>query len=293
MEVLREMRVNAADGPAQAGETYRSLCRLPVFRPVALKLLKTLAIGEPEVREVTRLLESDPGLSTEVMTLANSALYGGKVPVRTIARAVTVLGLERMQSIALTVAMQSFTRSLEDTEACRRAWRHSLACAFAAEELAPAYGESREAGYMAGLMHDLGRFGLMATYPCLTDGSLAPEYEDEARVLEEEERLFGMDHGQAGACLTRIWGLPDEFQAVAGGHHAPDAAGENPTVGLVRAACLIADALGYEAIHKTAKPELDAILQELPEKAAAAVREIDLPAAVSARFQTLGDSLEP
>lgn len=290
---MREMEANAAAGAVLSGETYRSLCRLPVFRPVALKLLKTLAIGEPEVREVTRLLESDPGLSTEVMTLANSALYGGSVPVRTIARAVTVLGLERMQSIALTVAMQSFTRSLQDTEGCRRAWRHSLGCAFAAEELAPAYGESRETGYMAGLMHDLGRFGLMAAYPCLTASSFAPEYEDEAHVLDEERRLFGMDHGQAGACLTQVWGLPVEFQAVAGRHHEAAAAGETNTVGLVRAGCLAADALGYEAVHKTAAPAMEAIAAELPEKVAAAARGLDLAAAVAARFQILGNSLEP
>lgn len=276
-----------------SGETYRSLCKLPVFRPVALKLLKILAIGEPEVRDVTRLLESDPGLSAEVMTLANSAIYAGTVPVRTIARAVTVLGLERMQSIALTVAMQSFARSLQDTEECRMAWRHSLGCAFAAEELAPAFGESRETGYMAGLMHDVGRFGLMAAYPCLTSGSYAPEYENEVHVLDEERRLFGMDHAQAGACLTQVWGLPEEFHVVAGRHHERDVAGQASTVALVRAACRAADALGYEAVRKSALPSLDEIIAELPPKVAAAARGLDIAAAASERFQSLGNSLEP
>lgn len=276
-----------------SGETYRSLCRLPVFRPVALKLLKTLAIGEPEVRDVTRLLESDPGLSAEVMTLANSALYGPSAPVRTIDRAVMVLGLDRMQSIALTVAMQSFTRNLEDSEETRNSWRHSLGCAFAAEALAPAYGESPDSGYMAGLMHDLGRFGLMAAYPCLTASSSAPVYEDGAHVLEEERRLFGMDHAQAGACLTQVWGLPREFQTVAGRHHEEDAAAEVSTAGLVRAACLIADTLGYEAVRKTTTPALDEILASLPDAVAAAARSLDFAKAVSGRFDDLGNSLEP
>lgn len=279
--------------PALSGETYRSLCRLPVFRPVALKLLKTLAIGEPEVREVTRLLESDPGLSAEVMTLANSAVYGSATPVRTIARAVTALGLERMQSIALTVAMQSFTRSLEDTMESRCAWRHSLGCAFAAEELAAAWGESREAGYMAGLMHDLGRFGLMAAYPCLSATAFAPVYDNGAQVLEEERRLFGMDHAQAGACLTQVWGLPGEFQVVAGRHHDADAARDSGGASLVWAACLAADALGYEAVRKTAVPALDVILSALPASIAGRARAIDLTRALSERFEALGTSLEP
>jgi HD-like signal output (HDOD) protein len=290
---MTEQAAVATIGPEASAETYRSLCRLPVFRPVALKLLKTLALGEPDVREVTRLLEADPGLSAEVMTLANSALYGSKTPVRTIARAVTVLGLERMQSIALTVAMQSFTRALGDNEESRSTWRHSLGCAFAAEELAGAYGASREAGYMAGLMHDLGRFGLMAAYPCLAAGSFSAAYENSAHVLAVERQLFGMDHAEAGACLTQVWGLPAEFQTVAGRHHDDAAAADTGVAGLVRAACMTADAVGYEAVRKVAAPGVDEIVAGLPERVAAAVARLDLPGAVSRRFESLGASLEP
>jgi len=281
--------------PSGGTETYRSLCKLPVFRPVALKLLKTLAVGDPEVREITALLAADPGLSAEVMTMANSAMFGCTVPIRTIGRAVPVLGLERMKGIALTVAMQSFTRQLQDSEESRSAWRHSLAVAFVAEELAKPYAHTPEAGYTAGLMHDLGRFGLMAAYPCVSARAFSPVYDSGAQVLEEEQRLFGMDHCQAGACLMQVWGLPEEFQAITGRHHDEAAAGEVSTVGLVRAACLAADALGYEAVHKSALPALEEIaagLSECPARVLAA-DGAGLRERVEERFASLDSTLRP
>lgn len=281
---------------ANAGQTYESLCKLPVFRPVALKLLKTLACEDPEVRQITRLLTADPGLSAEVMTLANSALYGSTNTIRTIERAVLVVGMERMKSLALTVALQAFLRAVPESEATRAAWRHSMACAFAAEELGAAYGQPREAAYMAGLMHDLGRFGLLAAYPGRGEGAPVPVlYENGAAVLEEERRQFGMDHAQAGACLVQAWGLPEDFRAVAGHHHDEDAAAETTAVGLVRTACLVADALGYEGLGKAAVPDCAAIAGALPPRLSSALRQAEcgLRERVDERFRQLDGALEP
>ena len=142
-------------------------------------------------------------------------------------------------------------------------------------------------------MHDLGRFGLMAAYPTLSASALAPVYENAAQALEEERRLFGMDHAQAGACLTQVWGLPVEFQEVSGRHHDAEAAGDSGSVAVVWAACQAADALGYEGVRKTAGPALEEILSALPTPVAARARGVDLARTVAERFQALGSSLEP
>ena len=284
---------DTASPEAKAGQTYQSLCKLPVFRPVALKLLKTLAGEEAEVREITALLAVDPSLSAEIMTLANSALYGLRNPVRTVGRAVTVLGMERMKSAALTVAMQSFTRRVPETDQSRDVWRHSLACAFVAEELAEAYGQSRDAGYMAGLMHDVGRFGLMAAFPASTTETWALVHASGAEVLEKERRQFGMDHAEAGACLSRVWGLPEEFRAVAARHHDDGAAEETTAVGLARAACLAADALGFEAARKSGVPPLEEVAAGLPGPIAGRLRRLSgkLRELVDERFRSVDSTL--
>ena len=51
------------------------------------------------------------------------------------------------------------------TPAVRRCWRHSIACGLIARELAPAYGVSKEKAYTVGMLHDVGRLGMLASYP--------------------------------------------------------------------------------------------------------------------------------
>src|SRR5262245_32438294 len=131
------------------------LCRLPQFRPVALKLLKLVSNDDVEFGAVANLLSSDPAFSAEVLALANSPLYANSCPTTSLTRAIVVLGLERTRSLTLTVAMQAFVANVQMTPELQRSWRHSVACALAAEELAPLYGLSTDHCYTAGLMHDL------------------------------------------------------------------------------------------------------------------------------------------
>jgi HD-like signal output (HDOD) protein len=171
-----------------------------------------------------------------------------------------------------------------------------MACAFAAEELGAAYGQPREAAYKAGLMHDLGRFGLMAAYAGRGEQPAVPVlYENGAAALEEERRQFGMDHAQAGACLVQAWGLPEDFRAVAGHHHDEDAAAETTAVGLVRTACLVADAMGYEGVPKSCVPACDEIADALPPRLSSALREAEcgLRERLEERFRQLDGALEP
>src|SRR5579872_2048305 len=77
------------------------LCRLPQFRPVALKLLKLVSDENVEFADVAGLLSSDPAFSAEILALANSPLYCSRVPATSLTRAIVVLGLERTRALTL------------------------------------------------------------------------------------------------------------------------------------------------------------------------------------------------
>jgi putative nucleotidyltransferase with HDIG domain len=240
------------------------LCKLPQFRPVALKLLKLVSGEEVDFKVVANLLSSDPAFSAEILALANSSLYAASCPTTSLTRAILILGLERTRSLTLTVAMQAFVGNVHITPELQSSWRHSVACALAAEELAPLYKLQSDHGYTAGLMHDLGRLGLMKAYPGKYATVLRNSFASVADVLEAERQTFKMDHCQAGAWLTRSWGFPAEFQAIAEHHHIPRFGAEQGLVGLTAAACTLSDALGFPSIPFDFAGDIQSVIEALP-----------------------------
>jgi len=171
-----------------------------------------------------------------------------------------VLGLERTRSLALTVAMQAFVGNIQTTAELQNSWRHSMACALIAERLAPVYTISRDHGYTTGLMHDVGRLGLLKAFPQPYAEILAGTYDTAAHVLEVERHWFQADHCQSGLWLTRSWGLPEEFQAVTANHHTCGYGLEHGVVGLTGLACRLADALGFPSVNYRAAVSIEELL---------------------------------
>jgi putative nucleotidyltransferase with HDIG domain len=240
------------------------LCQLPVFRPVALKMLNLLANEEAEVRGIAGLLRSDPALSAEVLAVANSSFYGPAQHIDNLARAILVLGFERTRSLTLTVALRSFTRHAANAKVMQACWHHSLAAALLAEELAPLYEVAKDRAYTAALIHDVGRLGLLRAYGERYAPVFATPHNTVADCLECERQLFEMDHCQAGLLLTQRWGFPSEYSQVAACHHDEMPAAKQDLVSLTHTACRLADALGFPSAAIAQAPSAAALVSQLP-----------------------------
>jgi len=245
-------------------QARNGLCQLPVFGPVALKMLRLLADEDAEVRGMASLLKSDPALSSEVLAVANSSFYGSAHHIDNLARAIIVLGFERTRSLTLTVALRSFTRNAANAKVMQACWQHSLATALLAEELAPQFEIARDQAYTAALIHDVGRLGLLRAYGDRYAPLFAREHNTVAACLESERCLFEMDHCQAGLWLTQRWGFPSEYSRVAGCHHGAMPATKQDLVSLTQTACLLADALGFPSVTIAEAPSAAAVVTQLP-----------------------------
>jgi len=241
-----------------------ALCRLPVFRAVALKMLNLLGNEQAEVQTLASLLRSDPGLSAQVLSAANSPLYGNSQHIDNLSRAILVLGFDRTKALTLTLALKSFLKKPSNPKAMESCWQHSLASALVAEELAPLYEIDKDQAYTAALIHDVGRLGLMLAYGEHYTPVLEAPHDSAAACLESERNLFEMDHCQAGLWLTQRWGFPPAYSRVAGCHHDELPAAPQDLASLAHAACLLADALGFQAVAWSEPPSAERILAQLP-----------------------------
>ncbi len=243
------------------------LCRIPVFRPVALKLLRLLDGGDNCVLEIAELLNSDPALSAEVLTRANSAAYASAHRINTIARAIVMLGTERTKALATKAALDGMRRSIGNHPVIERCWVHSRATAVIAEWLAPFYRIHPDRAYTAGLMHDIGRLGLLALncgqYATLLDSTAGTNEE----FLAAEQMVFRVDHCTAGLWLMKTWGLLEEFGAACSQHHTGKQTVLEPVADLVRLACALAQATGHKAAPLVEIGTMESLLEEIPDLA--------------------------
>jgi HD-like signal output (HDOD) protein len=104
--------------------------------------------------------------------------------------------------------------------------------------------------YTVGLLHDLGRLGLLLSGGPRYAELLAAEVAGVSEAIEQETALCGMNHCDAGALLALTWGFPEILQVAMVEHHGNRAVSSGSPVGLVQIACRMADWLGFAEMKR-------------------------------------------
>ncbi len=242
------------------------LTEVSAFPAVAVKALQAISRERGPLNELSELIASDAAISGGILRMANSALFSVRIEVRSVLQAIHMLGLERIKGVVVTIAMKTYLDGTLEIPALRACWRHSLACAVISEEFAKVGMMEGDVAYTAGLMHDVGRLALIATYPREYANFLARAENEPCDTLERERALFGVDHCQAGRLLVSRWSLPKMFLEVTSRHHEASAAGESSILSTVRRSCKMADTLGFSVVQSCRTRSYEEILQDLPER---------------------------
>lgn len=249
-----------------------ALTGIPAFPPIALRLLRLISSEDVALGEVIELLRADAAFSAEILRRANSSLFGARQQIHSLQHALVVLGLRRLRSLTMTVASGMYMKSALRIEELRGCWRHTVASALLTEHLARLCSIHEDVAYTAGLLHDVGRLGLLVAHPqeyaamLRSAAKKAPE-DQEFDLLDYEKETFGMDHCAAGNLLAEEWALPEEFRVITGRHHDPPSGLGIDLLGLVYHGCQMADTLGFYVIPPCRPRTLEEILDALPEAA--------------------------
>ena len=242
----------------------RDLAEVPAFPPVTMKLLRALSEEPVDLRELADLVSADPGLSALVMSYANSALFGGDREVSSVLEALVRLGTDSTREVIVTLATKVCFRTAGEVEEIARCWRHTLATAIIADEIARAAGRFQSQAYTAALLHDLGRLVLAAAYRDQYVKLIQKSAQKCMDLLDHETALFGVNHTTAGCWLVQEWQLPEELRIIAGRHHDAPENLDLTLLLIVHVACLLADAIGYDVCPAPLPISFEEAVQRLP-----------------------------
>lgn len=199
--------------------------KVPSPPQLLLRLMQMVDDDRATMTELASLVEQDAGLSSRVLSVANSpALRRGR-ELNSLEACLIALGTRLVRSIATCLSIQSlFERNSANASPDLSVfWAHSLVVAELARNLAGSvnYPHPEEA-YLAGLLHDVGELILLSALG-EPYAELLANTADEAYLQFEEMARFGVHHGEIGTWLTDKWQLDSTFaDGILFHHAAPD-----------------------------------------------------------------------
>lgn len=236
------MSIRTENPEELAKKVQARLQESPEIRPfpaAVSRLLSACKDIDASARTFEPIIESDPALSIQVLRIANSPLFG--LPkVNSIAHAVALLGLNKLRTLAMSIAGASMFSEGRVAKVQRQwIWNHSVGCAIVARLLAEHNSTvTSEDAFLGGIFHDVGKLFFFDVVP--DEYSALADSTTGAALVEEEKSLFGTSHEEIGLKSAHSWQLSKEIKAAIGWHHRPEQA---PVHRDVAASIFFADAL--------------------------------------------------
>lgn len=238
--------------------------RMPPFPQVALKVLQLASNENVQLSRVGQLISSDPAFASEVLTVVNSLLYAPRYPIRSILQAIEVLGASHLQGLCLTVGVRAYLGKSLGHPTMRTLWRHNMACALIAQQIASAGTTDRDIAYTAGVLHGIGLLALAVIRPHESIDLLGTFIGTPSGLLDRERLVFGIDHCELGKKLVTDWNLPEDFAAVMSAPHDHSGSGQWGIAEIVGLSCRMADSAGFSAFAACHAATFEELLEELP-----------------------------
>lgn len=194
------------------------------------EIIEVISRKSSNASDLTAIIESDPALTTRILTVANSPFYGLVKKISNISHAVVVLGFQEIQNIALSMSvLQMFDR--KGSEFSEQLWRHSFSVGVGTRMIARHMGLKIDGKYfVGGLLHDVGKI-FVSQYMADSFERLLSAIEEEGNPYgyhAMEERVFGITHQEVGHILLGSWMFPADVVTAVAHHHDPMSCPDDP-----------------------------------------------------------------
>lgn len=220
--------------------------QLPALPQVFLELQQAISGKATSADDLAEIISQDPGLTAFLLRMVNSAFYSLPMQIDTISRAVTVVGVNQLSTLAVGTSVMSLFKDVPaEVLDMEQFWKHSVACGLIARRLCRITGQGDpERAFVAGLLHDIGQLILLQADPERATAVHSHARAKDALLFDEEKKLLGFDHATLGGMMLRKWNFPYVLVSAVLDHHKPKENPKDAESSLVHIAETIATGLG-------------------------------------------------
>ncbi len=188
-----------------------------------MRLQEISSSDDPSLADIAQVVAADVGLSSAILKTVNSPFYGLTRSITNIHQAVSLLGMESVNSLAASVELK---RALTGN-ACislERFWDNATDVANSMVYIGSRLKEnfSLETLYTVGLFHDCGIPAMAIRYPDYRLTLIDANDSTEQTLSQIEEAKHGTNHSIIGYYIAASWHLPECLCELILQHHEAD-----------------------------------------------------------------------
>ena len=201
-------------------ERLASVESLPSPPKLYNELVSELQSESSSMKSIADLVSQDVSITAKMLQLVNSAYFGLPTHIESPQHAVSLLGLDTLQSLVLALGVfDQFEDPKFPGYSIDSICDHSMAVGANARNLANCLGLQKrqsEDSLMAGMLHDVGKLVLLKHFQPELKKALELALGKSIPLHEAEKEVLGVTHAEIGAHLLSLWGLQDSIlEAVA------------------------------------------------------------------------------
>lgn len=241
----------------------KSIDHLPPFPSVIQKALDLILHHKDiKINKVIDIIQYDPSITSKILQLANSPLYGLRGKISSLRQAIVYIGLEELKNLLMILASNSvFSDKYPGYEShSGELWMHSFGSAIISRNLGQYAPELDSDLFTTTLLHDVGKIAL-SEYISIDYTSIISLIKDKGYTfIEAENEVIGMTHEELGAMILEKWSFPENMVEAVRYHHHPDQVMDSTLTHFVALSDIISMILGYgtvgDSLSYKAFPEL-------------------------------------
>ena len=174
---------------------------------------------------ISKIVESDIALTTEVLKLTNSSYFAVTQNVSSVAHAVRMLGMETLKALALFVGLyRGFEGPASQAASLKRLCHRSQQIGVTAALISEYERLPREICHAVpsiGMLSHIGTLILYTNRPDEMQAVIARVEKEGISIDQAENDQFGAGHAEIGAYLLGLWGFPAPVIQAVAYHHRP------------------------------------------------------------------------
>lgn len=243
------------------------LGELPSIPSAYQEIVASLQSPSASLTDIGRIIGKDVGMTAKILQLVNSAFFGIANPVVSVEQAVSLLGLDTVGNLVLSHGIFAQYDGLDESVfSIETLWRYSGVCAALAKIVARAENfepKLVDDAFLGGMLHDVGKL-VFASQKTKDYAEVLRRVEDQNGFTDDAEReIMGATHGEVGAYLMGLWGLPDSIVEAVAYHEKPSLSNnvEFGVLGIVHVASRLALSIDADPTDSALHVDLDYLQQ--------------------------------